>query len=108
MGMRGKRHAPAALYPRERTPGTTMEAGRASELIWTQMLEEKPFTSAEDRTSVVQSVVRHYIDWTAPALVENLMQYLTSTTVFMLCKTRFQLNGYKCIIVEWNGNEAIQ
>jgi hypothetical protein len=35
------------------------EAGWASELVWTQWLEEKPYASAGDRIQVVQSVVRH-------------------------------------------------
>jgi hypothetical protein len=34
----------------------------ASELVWIQRLEEKFFAYAEDRTSVVHSVVRRYID----------------------------------------------
>jgi hypothetical protein len=34
------------------------EAGWASELVWTQSLEEKSFASTEDRTPIVQSVVR--------------------------------------------------
>jgi hypothetical protein len=38
------------------------EAGWASELVWTQRLEEISFAYAEDRTPVVQSVVRHYTD----------------------------------------------
>jgi hypothetical protein len=36
--------------------------GGSQELVWTQMLEEKFFTSAGDRTLVVESVVRHYTD----------------------------------------------
>jgi hypothetical protein len=59
-GVSGQRHAPAALYPRERTPVPIgQEAGWAPEPVWTQRLEEKSFVSAEDRTPVVQSVVRH-------------------------------------------------
>jgi hypothetical protein len=39
--------------PRERTPVPIgQEAGRTSELAWTQRLEEKSFASAEDRTPV--------------------------------------------------------
>jgi hypothetical protein len=38
------------------------EAGWASEPVWTQRLEEKSMTSAGDRTSIVQSVARHYTD----------------------------------------------
>jgi hypothetical protein len=47
----------------ERTSGTLgKEAELASELVWTQRLEEKFFASAGDRTPVVQFVVRHYTD----------------------------------------------
>jgi hypothetical protein len=38
------------------------EAEWASELVWTQRLEEKLFASAGDRVPFVQSVVRHYTD----------------------------------------------
>jgi hypothetical protein len=38
------------------------EAGWAPEPVWTQRIEEKFFACAEDRTTVVQSVVRHYTD----------------------------------------------
>jgi hypothetical protein len=56
-----------ALRP-ERTPvAIVQEAGWASELLWTQRLQEKPFSSAGDRTSVVQSVVRHYADRATPS-----------------------------------------
>jgi hypothetical protein len=63
MGVTGQRHAPAALYPRERTPGTHwigdwvgLRAGLDTEA------KGKSFASSRDRTPVVQSVVRHYID----------------------------------------------
>jgi hypothetical protein len=49
------------------------EAGRFSELVWTQKLEEKSFPSARDRTPVVQSVVGHYADWATPAFLRNLV-----------------------------------
>jgi hypothetical protein len=38
------------------------EAGWAPEPVWTQRLEEKSSASVEDRTPVVQSMVRHYTD----------------------------------------------
>jgi hypothetical protein len=44
------------------------ETGWASELIWTQRLQEKFFAPVGDRTSIVQVVVRHYTDWATPAL----------------------------------------
>jgi len=63
MGVSGQRHAPAALYPRERTPGTHwiggwvgLRAGLDTEA------RGKSFASAGDRTLVVQSVVRHCTD----------------------------------------------
>jgi hypothetical protein len=52
-GVSGQRHSPAALYPQERTPPSPIpivqEAGWASELVWTQRLEEKSFVSAWTR-----------------------------------------------------------
>jgi hypothetical protein len=54
-----------SVTPRPRfTPGTgtpvhiLQEAEWSSELVHTQMLEEKSFASAGDRTPVIQSVVR--------------------------------------------------
>jgi hypothetical protein len=63
-GMSGQRHVPAALYPRKRTPvPIEQEAEWASELVCTQRLEEKFFAPAWERIPVVQSIVRHYIDF---------------------------------------------
>jgi hypothetical protein len=69
----GQSHAPVALNPRERTHPVPIvqEAGWASELVWTQTLEEKSFVSAGDRTPVIQSVVRHYTDWATPTPVQK-------------------------------------
>jgi hypothetical protein len=60
MGMSGQHHAPAALYPGERTPGTHWTG-------WTQRLEEKSSASVGDWTPVIQSIVRHYTDWATSA-----------------------------------------
>jgi hypothetical protein len=38
------------------------EAGWASELVWTQRLEENYFAFAGDRIPVVQSIVKRYTD----------------------------------------------
>jgi hypothetical protein len=52
----GQRHTTAVLYARERTSGTHWIGGEwASELVWTQRLEEKSFATAADRTPVAQS-----------------------------------------------------
>jgi hypothetical protein len=60
-GVSGQRHALAALYPGERTPGAHLIGGwvglRAG-LV--QRLEEKFFAFDGDRIPVVQSVVKHY------------------------------------------------
>jgi hypothetical protein len=46
-GVSGHDHAPAALYPREETPGTHSRGdGWAPEPVKTQRLEEKSFASA--------------------------------------------------------------
>jgi hypothetical protein len=75
MGVSGQRHAQAAFCPRERTPVPTgYEAGWASELVWTQRLEEKSFASAGDRTQVLQAVVIHYTE-VPPAHLVRLYWY---------------------------------
>jgi hypothetical protein len=68
-GVSGRRHAPAALYPRGKDPPLPIvqETGWAPELVWTQRIKEKSFVPAGDRTPVVQSVVRHYTAWANPA-----------------------------------------
>jgi hypothetical protein len=43
------------------------EAGWAPEPVWTQRIEEKYSGPVGDRTSAVQSIVRHYTDWAIPA-----------------------------------------
>jgi hypothetical protein len=67
MGVSGQNHAPAALYPEERAPGTHCTRGWVGPRVWTQRLEEKSSASVEDRTPVVQSVVRHYTAWITAA-----------------------------------------
>jgi hypothetical protein len=69
MGVSGQYHAPAELYSRGNDPPvpTVQEAGWAPKPVRTQRLEEKSSASVGDRTSVVQSVVRHYTDWATPA-----------------------------------------
>jgi hypothetical protein len=63
MGVSGQSHAWPHFAPAKGPPvPIVQEAGWASELVWTQRLEEKSFASARDRTPTVQSVVRHYTD----------------------------------------------
>jgi hypothetical protein len=68
MGVSGQHHAPAALYPRGKNPGTHLTGGWVGpEPVWTQRLEEKSSAYVGDRAPVVQSVVRHYTVWATPA-----------------------------------------
>jgi hypothetical protein len=56
MGVSSQRHAPAALYPRERTPGThctEVWAGPRAGL-GTEARGKNPFASAEDGTSIAR------------------------------------------------------
>jgi hypothetical protein len=47
MEVSGQRHAPAALYPRGKTPGTYCTGGWVGPRgPWTQRLEEKSFSPA--------------------------------------------------------------
>jgi hypothetical protein len=59
-GMSGQHHVPAALYPRKRTP---VPIEQEAELVCIERLEEKFFVPAWERIPVVQSIVRHYIDF---------------------------------------------
>jgi hypothetical protein len=54
----GQRHAPTAFNPGE----CTLDRRLASELVFTEMLAEKFFVFAGNRTPIVQSAVRHYYD----------------------------------------------
>jgi hypothetical protein len=56
MGISGQRHTPAAHCHR---------AAWASELVWTQTLEEKSFASAEDLTENIQSGLCYNQMWLA-------------------------------------------
>jgi hypothetical protein len=74
VGMSGLCHAPTALFPRQKTPGTHctggwvgLRAGLDTEGIG------KILCLCWDQTPVVQSVVRDYTDWANPAPV--MIQY---------------------------------
>jgi hypothetical protein len=68
MGVSGQRHSPAALYPQDRASVPIgLEAGCASELVWTHKIEEKSFLSARDWTPFVQFIVSLNTDWATPA-----------------------------------------
>jgi hypothetical protein len=72
MGVTGQYRTPAALYPEETIPvHVGQEAVSASDLVWTQRLEEKFFAYAGDRTPVFKSVVRRCTNPTTPALIRD-------------------------------------
>jgi hypothetical protein len=63
-GVSCQRHAPAALYPRERTPRYPLDRRLSGHQSWSEhRCYRKNFVSAGYRTPVVQSVVTHYTDW---------------------------------------------
>jgi hypothetical protein len=62
-GVNCQRHAPTALYLRVWTSGTHWIGGLVGiRVVWIQMLEEKFFAYARDRTPVVQSVIKNCTD----------------------------------------------
>jgi hypothetical protein len=71
-GVSGQRHVPAALYPRERNPGTYSTG------VWVGR-------RAAVQSPVVQSVARHYTDWATRLLILQL-QYMK-----MILDQRIQL-----------------
>jgi hypothetical protein len=59
-----------SLPPGKEPPvSIVQEAGWTSEPVWTQRLEKNYCDSPRDRTSVVQSAVRHCTDGAIPALI---------------------------------------
>jgi hypothetical protein len=60
MGVSGRRHALAALHPPGNTPGTDWIIGYEAVGVRAGLDTEDAF--AGDRTTVVQSVVRHYTE----------------------------------------------
>jgi hypothetical protein len=78
MGVSGQNHAPAALYPEERTPGTHCTGGWVGPRAGLDAKARGTFSaSVRNRTPVVQPVVRHYTDW-ASAAPHNVDTYLIS------------------------------
>jgi hypothetical protein len=64
MGVSGQSHTTAAIYPREKDPRYPLDKRLGGPQSRTgHRLEETSFAPARDRTSVVQSVVRHYTAW---------------------------------------------
>jgi hypothetical protein len=63
MGVRGQHHAPAALFPRRKDPGTHWIGGWVGPRAGLDAeARGKNICLCRDRTPVVQSVVRHYTD----------------------------------------------
>jgi hypothetical protein len=113
MGLSGQGHAPAALYPGERTPGThctgglvgprdgldTEVRGKISCLCQGSKLDRQ----------VAQSIARHYTDWATPApillrykvvFIRNISRQIQirQTTKFyenFLCGLRHETCGHR-------------
>jgi hypothetical protein len=103
-GVSGQRHSPAALYPQGKDP-PPQEAGWASELVWTDRLQEQFFSSAGDRTTVVQSVVSHCTE--LPRL-PHLLVRVPNRLTFMLSVVwrssafhwRFPTSTQRCVCLQ--------
>jgi hypothetical protein len=67
MGVSGQRHAPAALYPRGKDPGTHCTGGLVGPRAGLDTeAREKSFRLCRESNvdgPVVQPVARHYTDW---------------------------------------------
>jgi hypothetical protein len=63
-GVKWSASRPSRALPLEKGPPVPNgeEVGWASELVWTQKLEEKSFASAGNGTPLVYSVIRYYND----------------------------------------------
>jgi hypothetical protein len=105
MGVSGQRHAPAALYPGERTPGTHCTGGwvgpRAG--LDAEARREKSSAPVGDRTPIVQPIVRHYTDSATPAPTSSLKYryMLTKTHLHPSNKTlqRHERKMNNCILL---------
>jgi hypothetical protein len=80
-----------ALSPGKEPPSPIVQkAGRASELVWTQRVEEKSFPSAGDRKLVVQSVVTHYTDLATPAVYFEVRTEFLNNIYMSFCFKSFE------------------
>jgi hypothetical protein len=63
-GVSGQRHAPAMLYRRGKDPRYPLDGrlGGPQNRSGHKGYRENPFASAGDRTSIAQSVARHYTE----------------------------------------------
>jgi hypothetical protein len=70
-GMSGRRHAPAALYPQGKDPGTHWTGGRVGPRACLDTEDGGkifcPCRGSKLVRPVIQSVARHYTDWATPA-----------------------------------------
>jgi hypothetical protein len=97
-GVSGQHHAPAALYPRGKDPGTHCIGGWVgSRAVWTLDLEEKSSGPVGDRTPIVQPIVRHYTDWATPAplYVGGTLYLQTDAHINGPDNSAFQVWAYK-------------
>jgi hypothetical protein len=88
MGVSGQRHAPAAIWPAERTPvPIVQEAGWASEPVWTQRLEE---IYKETQVQIIEqgSYERkpHFVNWLLLAVPNGVVD---TKYIFLLMELGF-------------------
>jgi hypothetical protein len=104
-GVSGQHHAPAALYPRERTPvHIVLEARWASGLVWTQRLEEKfPASAGDVLLKICFSIYENNLHCVAFMWIVFILYYRIFYTV---CSDRpiyvlWAINSFYCLLVVW-------
>jgi hypothetical protein len=95
MGVSGQRHAPAAHAPGKGPPlPIVQEAGRTSEPVWTQRLEEKSFAPARDQTPIVRSS-SPYSDTILTELLNIIPRVPKFLTSIISCYNNTHINRLK-------------
>jgi hypothetical protein len=103
--MSGQRHALAAVYPWEKTPGTHCIGGwvglRASV---DKDVRGKILCLCRDRTHVAQSVVRHYTDWATPASMASTRACVMSPQLIQFkCHVKMTLKLHLYVVLSCVG-----
>jgi hypothetical protein len=99
MEVSGQRHAPAALYPRGKDPGTHCTGGwvgpRAGLNTEVRGKILCPFRGSNPDRPVVQPVIRHHTDWANPApSAYPLLSFLVTHFLTNLRLRKIRMRGH--------------
>jgi hypothetical protein len=106
MGVSGQRHAPAALNPQGRTPGTHCTGGWVGPRAGLDTeARGKILCPRRDRTPVAQPVVRHYTELTRLHVELNTSWKVNSGSdrqeILLLCNPKVDSNWIKLLKRMW-------